>query len=86
MAILKCRVCGNSYEGCRHAFSNNGVFRWQAVACSPECGEIYLKNILASRGMLENKEDVSKKDEFALYDYEDEDDFEDEDEEDEDEY
>lgn len=85
MAILKCRVCGNSYEGCRHAFSNNGVFRWQAVACSPECGEIYLKNILASRGETKDDKVASEEDDLVLYDYEDEDDFDDEDDEDEEE-
>lgn len=26
-----------------------GVFHWQEVACSPECGEEYLKRIIASR-------------------------------------
>lgn len=46
---LKCRVCGNLYTGCRSAFPNDGVFRWQTVTCSPECGQQYLDEILKSR-------------------------------------
>ena len=45
-----CRVCGKRYEACRTARANDGVFRYQEVACSPECGQIYLRRILASRG------------------------------------
>ena len=29
-----------------------GVFRWQDVSCSPECGEIYLRRINESRGLV----------------------------------
>lgn len=47
--LLACRVCGKKYKGCRTAEQSNGVFRWQAVSCSPECGEIYLQRILESR-------------------------------------
>lgn len=47
--FLTCRVCGKKYKGCRTAEQANGVFRWQAVSCSPECGEIYLQRILESR-------------------------------------
>lgn len=48
--IKKCRVCGKEYEYChtlRRTTSN--VFRWQKVACSYECGCIYLSRIKASR-------------------------------------
>ena len=44
-----CRVCGKTYEACRTAKNIPGVFRWQDVACSPECGSIYLAKIEASR-------------------------------------
>lgn len=47
--LLTCRVCGKKYKGCRTAEQASGVFRWQAVSCSPECGEIYLQRILESR-------------------------------------
>lgn len=46
----KCRVCGKEYEACRSANRAAGVFRWQEVACSPECGAIYLQKINESRG------------------------------------
>jgi len=48
-AIKKCRVCGKEYEACRTASQNIGVFRWQEVACSPECGTVYLARINESR-------------------------------------
>lgn len=44
-----CRVCGKEYEACRSAHREAGVFRWQEVACSPECGTIYLSKIIESR-------------------------------------
>lgn len=46
--MAKCRVCGKDYTPCRAA-TQNGVFRWQAVSCSPECGAEYLRRIEASR-------------------------------------
>lgn len=47
-AIKKCRVCGKEYEAC-HTQRPATVFRWQEVACSPECGSIYLAQIEESR-------------------------------------
>lgn len=69
---LKCRVCGNLYTGCRSAFPNDGVFRWQTVACSPECGQQYLDEILKSRAA----EPVN--DDLIIDDEDDEDEFEEE--------
>lgn len=51
-AIKVCRVCGKEYESCRSANRNAGVFRWQEVACSPECGAIYLDRINKSRNIV----------------------------------
>ena len=48
-AIKKCRVCGKEYEACRSAKRVDGVYRWKDVACSPECGQVYLARILESR-------------------------------------
>lgn len=48
-AIKKCRVCGKTYTACRTMRNNTNVFRWQEVACSPECGSLYLAQIEASR-------------------------------------
>lgn len=61
-ATKKCRVCGKEYEACRSANRAAGVFRWQEVACSPECGAIYLLQINESRGMTDgHKRDKRKK-------------------------
>lgn len=46
-----CRVCGKSYEACRTVNTALGVFRWQDVACSPECGTVYLEKLNESRGV-----------------------------------
>ena len=53
-AQLTCRVCGKRYEACLSE-RYNGVFRWQDVACSPECGDEYLNRILVSRGLLDKE-------------------------------
>jgi len=50
--IKTCRVCGKEYEACRvdrHAI--NVTFRWQDVACSPECGAIYMAQVNEARGI-----------------------------------
>ena len=54
--IKKCNICGAEYEYC-HSFvnSSDNVYRWQDVACSPKCGNIYFARILRSRGI--NPED-----------------------------
>ena len=52
-AVKKCRVCGKEYEACRSANRAAGVFRWQEVACFPECGSIYLQQINESRGIVD---------------------------------
>jgi len=52
-AVKRCRVCGKEYEACRSANRAAGVFRWQEVACSPECGSIYLQQINESRGIVD---------------------------------
>lgn len=48
MAKKVCRVCGKEYPFCKTPNPNND-FRWQDVACSYECGAIYLDMILKSR-------------------------------------
>lgn len=51
MSVVKkiCRVCGKEYEPCRTARRVPGVFHWQEVACSAECGAIYLRRVNESR-------------------------------------
>lgn len=49
-AVKTCRVCGKAYEACRTMMNRTaGVFRWQEVACSPECGAEYLRRINEAR-------------------------------------
>lgn len=48
-AVKVCRVCGKSYEACRTMNKTAGVFRWQEVACSPECGAEYLRRVTEAR-------------------------------------
>ena len=43
-----CRVCGKQYVAC--ATPNYGVFRYTDVACSKECGQEYLRQVLEARG------------------------------------
>ena len=44
-----CKVCGSEYEYCRTLRHTEGVFRWQEVACSPECGAEYLRQVTEAR-------------------------------------
>ena len=57
-AVKRCRVCGKEYEACRSANRAAGVFRWQEVACSPECGSIYLQQIVDARKKNKHKKPV----------------------------
>ena len=51
-----CKVCGRPYYGCTNAEKYDGVFRYQTVACSPECGAIYLAEVLKARGITPDTE------------------------------
>lgn len=48
-----CRVCGALYEACPASRKADGVFRWREVACSPECGAEYLRQVNEARGLSE---------------------------------
>ena len=48
-----CRVCGKSYEACRTTTQKTGVFLWREVACSPDCGAVYLQRINEGRGIAQ---------------------------------
>lgn len=58
--MKKCRVCGKEYEACRSANRGDSVFRWREVACSPECGAIYLNQINESRNHTTHKRGKQK--------------------------
>lgn len=47
-ATKLCRVCGKPYEACR-SLKAAGPFNWKEVACSPECGEEYLRRVIEAR-------------------------------------
>ena len=55
LVICKCRVCGKEYEACHTIRPTPDYFRWQDVACSPECGAKYLADIMASRAVPEKE-------------------------------
>lgn len=79
-ATKKCRVCGKTYEACHTARHIAGVFRWQEVACSPECGSIYLARVEESRRTAEQSpvqsEDVKTVEDIETTDVIDEEDDE----------
>lgn len=54
-----CRVCGVSYEACNSARRGGTSFNWREVACSPECGMVYLDKITASRSIVEPVEEAA---------------------------
>lgn len=62
MPIAKkvCRVCGKSYEACRSAKRDVGVFHWQEVACSPECGTEYLRMVNEARNPVAKAPKVTR--------------------------
>lgn len=43
-----CKTCGKQYEYCK-TFAPADKFRWQDVACSPECGAKYFALVESSR-------------------------------------
>lgn len=47
--MVKCRVCGKEYTPCKSAKYDPRVYNWREVSCSPDCGQIYLKQIIDSR-------------------------------------
>lgn len=56
-----CRVCGKEYEACRSANRRPGVFYWQEVACSPECGQVYLRRVEEARGIGRPKKEKRRR-------------------------
>lgn len=60
--MKKCRVCGKVYEACGTPHPVDNTFRWKDVACSPECGAEYLRQVMEARGVLkeESKGKASK--------------------------
>ena len=53
-AMKICKVCGKEYEACHTP--NPGIFRWRDVACSPECAQKYIYEVMVARGEIEKPE------------------------------
>lgn len=54
IGIKICKVCGKEYEACHTLRPNlNSEFRWKDVACCPEHGAEYLRQIMESRGQIQ---------------------------------
>lgn len=49
-----CKTCGKEYEACHTP--NPGIFRWRDVACSPECAQKYIYEVMVARGEVEKPE------------------------------
>lgn len=49
----KCKVCGNLYTPCGDCEKDGTAFHWRTVACSYECGQEYLKRVMAAREKVE---------------------------------
>ena len=64
-AVTHCDGCGKEYETCLTPKYEPGEYRWQDVACSPECGAAYLAAVLRSRGLLPDEDDKETKAEEA---------------------
>ena len=47
--IAFCRVCGKEFVPCGKSAAEIGAFNYREVACSPECGQEYLKRVLEGR-------------------------------------
>lgn len=59
--MTKCRVCGKEYPFCKDMKRNPRYkFRWQEVACSPECGDIYFKRMMSNSSSPEVKSAMLK--------------------------
>lgn len=81
--IRVCKNCGKEYETCRTAKKSANAFRWQDVACSPECGTAYFAAVLAARSktmtdLQDHEYQVMTDEEFRYLYGDDEDELEDE--------
>lgn len=64
IGIKVCKVCGKEYESCHTLRPNlNNEFRWQDVACCPEHGAEYLRQIMESRGQIQPDKKEAVRDE-----------------------
>lgn len=48
-----CKICGTPFVPCLTQLPFG--FNWRTVACSPECGQVYLHKIMVSRGLIDEQ-------------------------------
>lgn len=66
--VKKCRVCNKEYKACNPIGLDTGKFRWQAVACSPECGSIFLERLIASQSEIAEPKPMVEAEESVIAD------------------
>ena len=54
-AKMICKACGKEYEACITPNPLH-VFRWFDVACSRECAEKYIHDVMVARGEIVDEE------------------------------
>lgn len=72
-ATKECRVCGKTYVACNTNRHFDGSFHWREVACSPECGQEYLRRVTESRMEPQTEPEVIEEEEPELIEEEPED-------------
>lgn len=55
-----CRVCGKQFIPCNKSSAEIGAFNYREVACSQECGQEYLKRVLAARNPVKTEPIAAK--------------------------
>lgn len=50
-----CRVCGKQFVPCGKSSAEIGAFNYREVACSPECGQEYLRRVLENRNSSKDR-------------------------------
>lgn len=55
-----CKICGKEYKYCKTE-SLKDIFRWRDVACCPEHGKEYFRQIMESRSVDDKSEKKSSK-------------------------
>ena len=61
-----CRVCGKAFIPCGKSSAEIGAFNYREVACSQECGQEYLKRVLAARSLKITPTDIVEETESVV--------------------
>lgn len=69
MAATKiCKVCGKEYVPCKSIRPADTTFNWRVVACSPQCGEEYFRQVAVARGEVSEEVDSIETEAQVNYD------------------